>query len=66
MYNVIIKTNIPSLPQIHLKVEDLNDPKFIEITEQPYVLETRAELIREVEDVREQDSEGYIVLSKKK
>ena len=45
MYKVEIKTRYNV---IHLEVEDLNDPEFVEICEQPYVQEVRAERIKEL------------------
>ena len=64
MYNVAIKTKYNI---IHLQVEDLNSPEFIEICEQPYVEEIRAEQIKkDDENAREQNTEGYNSLSKKK
>lgn len=43
MYRVIIKTKYNT---IQLEVEDLQDPEFVEICEQPYVLEVKAEKIK--------------------
>lgn len=49
MYEVLIYTNIDELPMIHLKIEDLQDEQFIEIINQPYVLEV---LVHKVEQLR--------------
>ena len=49
MYEVIIKTTIPTLKEIHLKVEDLDSEEFKEILEQPYIdknAEIRVEKIK--------------------
>lgn len=45
MYNVeiITKYNV-----IHLQVEDLQNEEFIEIIEQPYVIEVKAEKVKEL------------------
>lgn len=45
MYEVEIKTKYNI---IRMKVEDINSPEFLEICEQPYVLEVRAEKIKEL------------------
>lgn len=45
MYRVEIKTKYNI---IHLEVEDIESPDFIEITEQPYVLEVKIEKIKEL------------------
>ena len=60
MYNITIKTkyNVINLTNV-----DIHDPKIQEILEQPYIIETK---IEEVKDVGKQDSETNIVLSKKK
>lgn len=64
MYNVTIKTKYNV---IHLQVEDLNSPEFVEICEQPYVEEIKAEQIKKGdENAREQNTERYNILSKKK
>lgn len=48
MYEVIIFTNIESLPQISLQVEDLNSPELQEILTQPYVTGVKANKIKEL------------------
>lgn len=48
MYEVIIYTNIKELPQIHLEIEDLQDEQFLEITNQPYVVEVVAHKVKEL------------------
>ena len=45
MYEVIIYTNIKELPQIHLTIDDLQDEQFLEITNQPYVVQVEAHKI---------------------
>lgn len=45
MYKVEIKTKYNV---INMQIEDINDPKFLEICEQPYVIEVRAEKIKEL------------------
>lgn len=37
MYLVTIKTKIPTLQELHIKVEYLDSPEFREILEQPYI-----------------------------
>lgn len=37
MYLVTIKTTIPALKELHIKVENLDSPEFKEILEQPYI-----------------------------
>ena len=37
MYQITIKTKIPTLKEIHYKVEDLDSPELKEILKQPYV-----------------------------
>ena len=37
MYNVTIRTTIPTLKEIHYQVEDLESPELKEILEQPYI-----------------------------
>lgn len=46
MYEVTIYTNIKELPQIHLTIEDLQDEQFLEITNQPYVVQVEAHKIK--------------------
>ena len=48
MYEVIIYTNIKELPMIHLNIEDLQDEQFIEIINQPYVVEVVAHKVKEM------------------
>ena len=45
MYKVIITTKYNT---IELKVEDLTDKNFLEIVEQPYVIEVKVERIKEM------------------
>ncbi len=48
MYEVIIYTNIKELPMIHLNIEDLQDEQFIEIINQPYVVEVVAHKVEQL------------------
>lgn len=51
MYNVTIRTTIPALKEIHVKVENIDSPELKEVLEQPYIDKTseiRIEKIKEL------------------
>ena len=48
MYEVIIYTNINELPTIHFTIDDLQDEEFIEIINQPYVVEVVAHKVEQL------------------
>ena len=51
MYKATIKTKYNV---INMTIEDINSKEFLEICEQPYVLEVRAEKIKQLEKERDE------------
>lgn len=49
MYLVTIKTKIPTLQELHIKVEDLEAEEFKEILEQPYIDKTSEIKVEKIE-----------------
>lgn len=49
MYKVRIKTKYNT---INMNIEDLNNPEFVELCDQPYILEVEIENIKNVEEIK--------------
>lgn len=50
-YNITIKTILPTLKELHFKVDDLESPKLKEILEQPYIDKTSEIKIEKVKEM---------------
>ena len=51
MYKVTIKTKIPSLPEIHIEVEELNDIRLKELLDQEYVDKTKEVRVEKIKEL---------------